>query len=444
MSTAIACGTPLESWIAARLGLSAEALTREAIERWQLARLNETLAWARERSPFYSERLADSGPAQLTSLDDLRRLPFTTGADLAREPERFLCVSQSEIRRIVTFSTSGTVGAKRVFFAAEDLDRSAEYFEHGVRAVAEPGDRMAIALPCEREDSVGWQLAKGIDRSGVVPILCGLAPDPGPLLNAIDRERPASVIGLPTQMLALAYHAEAERSAAFQNLRSMVLCSDHVASSLVEAIRRRSGCEVFEHYGMTETGLGGGLDCEAHAGYHFREADLYVEIVDPQTGAELPDGREGEIVFTTLGRRGMPLVRYRTGDLSRLISEPCPCGSVLKRLARVRDRVGAGIALGASGGLTLSMLDEALFALRGVMDFTAAIHPSQPSRLELVLSMARSYAAPPEAAIHDALNAIEAIHAATKAGELIVSVTAASVPLARSTAKRRLEVPKLP
>ncbi|HUA99298.1 MAG TPA: AMP-binding protein [Terracidiphilus sp.] len=445
MSATVVCGTPLEPtplepWTAARLGPPAGALTREAIERWQLARLNETIAWTRERSPFYRERLAGSASASLTNLADLCSLPFTTGADLALAPERFLCVSQSEVRRVVTFSTSGTVGKKRVFFTAEDLDCSADYFEHGVRAVAARGERMAIALPCERANSVGWQLAKGIERAGVVPIRCGLATDPGPLLDAIDREQPAAGIGLPTQMLALAYRADAERSAAFRNLRSMVLCSDHVPSSLVEAIRRRSGCAVFEHYGMTETGLGGGIDCEAHAGYHFREADLYVEILDPLTGAPMPDGCEGEIVLTTLSRRAMPLLRYRTGDLSRPMPGPCPCGSVLKRLARVRDRIGSSVALSASGSLTLSMLDEALFALPGVTDFTASIQSGKPSRLELVFSIARGCASPNEAAIHDALNMIEIVQAATRAGELAVSTTATCQPLEHPTPKRRIEV----
>ena len=80
------------------------------------------------------------------------------------------------------------------------------------------------------------------------------------------------------------------------------------------------------------------MACRERAGYHPREADLFFEIVDPSTGEVLPDGVPGEIVFTTLTRRAMPLIRYRTGDFSRWIPEPCPCGSVLKRLGKVGDR----------------------------------------------------------------------------------------------------------
>jgi phenylacetate-CoA ligase len=80
------------------------------------------------------------------------------------------------------------------------------------------------------------------------------------------------------------------------------------------------------------------VECAARQGYHWREADLYFEIVDPVTGQPLPDGEAGEIVFTTLTRQGMPLIRYRTGDISRFLPGPCACGAVLRRLATIQGR----------------------------------------------------------------------------------------------------------
>ncbi len=105
------------------------------------------------------------------------------------------------------------------------------------------------------------------------------------------------------------------------------------------------GCCVYEHYGMTEMGLGCAVSCGYGRGYHVREADLYIELINPITGQVVEgEGRKpgysnyGEIVFTTLTRKGMPFIRYRTGDFSRWILEPCPCGSVLKRLDKVAPR----------------------------------------------------------------------------------------------------------
>jgi phenylacetate-CoA ligase len=101
-------------------------------------------------------------------------------------------------------------------------------------------------------------------------------------------------------------------------------------------------------YGMTEMVFGGAVQCEARSGYHMREADLYFEIVDPVRGHSVPDGEIGEIVFTTLTRIGMPLIRYRTGDLSRFIPEPCPCGSSLRRLDKIAGRIASAACLAGS------------------------------------------------------------------------------------------------
>ena len=108
---------------------------------------------------------------------------------------------------------------------------------------------------------------------------------------------------------------------------------------------------------MTEMGLGGGVECQARRGYHLREADLYFEIVHPQTGEPVTEGETGEIVFTTLTRQGMPLIRYRTGDLSRFIPGQCPCGTTLRTLEKVTRRLSGKVAFktaGRRGRLTLS------------------------------------------------------------------------------------------
>ena len=121
-------------------------------------------------------------------------------------------------------------------------------------------------------------------------------------------------------------------------LRTVLLSADYVSAESRHRIQNAWDCRIFEHYGMTEMGLGCAVSCPALEGCHIREADLYLEIIDPKTGEVLPDGQEGEIVFTTLTRKGMPFIRYHTGDRSRFLTEPCVCGSILKRISRVGDR----------------------------------------------------------------------------------------------------------
>ena len=169
-------------------------------------------------------------------------------------------------------------------------------------------------------------------------------------------------------------------------------------------------------------GLGGGVECQARRGYHLREADLLFEVVDPATGRPLPEGETGEVVFTTLTRRGMPLIRYRTGDLSHFIPGPCPCGAALRTLARVEGRIANRVAIGAYGVLTLAELDEALFAVSGVTDIRATM--ACDSRDELCVD-ARAVSGADDiapAALQDALLGIPLIRHALEDGALSIRV----------------------
>jgi phenylacetate-coenzyme A ligase PaaK-like adenylate-forming protein len=254
----------------------------------------------------------------------------------------------------------------------------------------------------------------------------------------MEEESAVCIIGLPVQMLALARHPSALAAHVFRRLRAIVLCSDHVPHSIVRAVRQRSACEVFQHYGSTEMGLGGGVDCSAHMGYHMREADLYFEIVSSQTGAPLPDGEFGEVVFTTLGRTGMPLIRYRSGDISRILPGPCDCGSIVRRLDQVRERIGGLIPLGARGSINIATLDEALFAVPGVFDFTASLVKGTLNYLNVSVygyGTARS-----ETALYGALLAVPPIRANCASGELQVSLLLSNEPFPVTGAKRRIEV----
>jgi phenylacetate-coenzyme A ligase PaaK-like adenylate-forming protein len=358
--------TPLEDWIAGRLG--SERLSRAQIEAYQLQRLGETIGWVRRRSSFYRERLAGLNEGDLRDLQDLGRFPFTTADDLRQNHMRFLCVSQSEVERVVTLQTSGTSGApKRLYFTAADQEGSIDFFHHGMATLAGPGDRVLILVPGGRPGSQGDLLAAGLRQLGAAGISHGPVRDAGETLEVMIREKIDVLVGLPVQILSLARHSGGKAAP-----RAVVLCSDHAPEAIRRELHRLWGCEVFTHYGMTEMGLGGGVECRAHSGYHLRELDIYFEIIDPQTGGPVRDGDLGEAVFTTLSRRAMPLIRYRTGDLSRFLMEPCPCGTVLKSLEKVRNRLKGKIDLGGEV-LTMADLDEALFSLDGLLDFDARL-----------------------------------------------------------------------
>lgn len=430
--------TPLENWILRKIGRTGKPLTREALEAYQLLRLRETIAWARKSSPFYSARLEDFDKAGLSCLKDLERFPFTTAEDIRNDPLQFLCVSQSEIKRVVTLPTSGTTGdPKRIYFTEDDQELTIDFFCDGMSTLAGPGDRVLILLPGERPGSVGDLLLKGLFRLGAIGIPHGLVKDVETTLDIMERERVDTLVGIPVQILALA-RLGGGRAAP----RSILLSTDYAPKAVTEALQELWGCEVFTHYGMTEMGFGGAVECQAHFGYHMREGDLLFEIIDPVTGLPVPGGEWGEVVFTTLTRRGMPLIRYRTGDTSRFIPEKCPCGTVLKTMEQIKGRIEGNVRLGTSHTLTMAALDEALFPLPGLLDFSVSLScEKRKDRLHLGIYAMESREEEMEKLVLSALQRVPSIQAACEEDALSLSVAMLRegwVPL-RGAGKRRIE-----
>ena len=429
----------LDSWMAARMGL-ATPLTRPAIDAWRLARLNETLAHARAASPFYRAR-GDWLAGPLASIEDLARLPFTTAADLLANDPPLLALSQSAIARVVTLETSGTSGPpKRLHFTPDDLESTVNFFHQGMALFTRSGDCVAIAFPGRNPGGIAAGLAVALRRLGAEPTAAPAPNDPVALAGWLRDARPDVVAGPPIPPLAAARVAANDGGAPIR-ARAVLLSSDHVADSVARALSAAWGAEIFRHWGMTETGYGGAVDCGLHCGCHLREDELLVEIVDPASGAPASAGALGEIVVSTLRRRGTPLLRYRTGDLARLIEAPCACGSALKRLDGFAGRVGAAAPLASGGVLTLPRLDEILFALDAISDFAAVVDVGAPATLRL------SIAAPAPLRVVATLEAARArlaedsvIGAALRAGVLRVEAAFADVEAFSSGAKRQLAI----
>ena len=417
--------TPLENWIQRTISKAKDSvpLTRSGLEVYQLQKIRETLSYVRENSPFYRDVLSDAETDPVQRVENMARLPFTTSDDLKSHPLRFLCVSQSSIERCVTLQSSGTTGpAKRLFFTREDLEHTLDFFHHGMSTLVYPGDRVMILLPGGgRPDSVSDLLSRALARMAVQSLAPG--PDPETTPDAIIQQGITCLVGAPVPVLALARYGRGENCLK-NRIKSVLLTADHIPAAIVDAVESALNCKVYCHYGMTEMGWGGGVECEARSGYHLREADLFVEIVDPETGRPLPDGESGEIVVTTLTRVGMPLIRYRTGDISRFHTSPCPCGTVLKRLDRISGRLSDSDndCKVSSMLLTLPILDESLFSLPGVMDFKADLSACQ-DRDCLTITLSLSQEADPDAvaaAAREKLTAIPAIR--TSRTQLVIEL----------------------
>lgn len=361
--------TPLENWISAKTGISGR-IDPGKLQTYQLQKLRETLKLVREKSKFYKERLKDIDPETIHSMADVAGLPFTYPTDIAANGTDFLCVSPRDIERIVTLTTSGTTGSpKRVYFTEADQECIIDFFHHGMTTFTDPSDRVMIFMPGSTPGSVGDLLSKGLGRFGCQSVVYGPIKDYHHALNALISEKITVLVGIPSQILTLSRSPGAREL----QLKSVLLSADYVPKSATDSISNVWNAKVYGHYGMTETGLGGGVECQVRQGYHLREADLLFEIIDPSTGLPVPDGEYGEIVFSTLTRQGMPLVRYRTGDRSRFLTAPCPCGSVLRRLDHVTGRFSEAVTLPGGRPLSITQLDEVILADPGIQAFKAEL-----------------------------------------------------------------------
>lgn len=338
----------LDEYIRKKEGLA--SLTRADIERMQLLKLNTVLRREKVRGGFYKGL-----PESVSSLDELRSLPFTTPEQLSKSGGSMLLLSQTEISRIITDTTSGTTGqAKRVFYTASDCENTVEFFAAGLSELVFPGSSTLICMPFSGPNGLGDLVARAVERLGAKPIRAGAGLTLGEYGEILQNERPDAFVGMPVQLLSIL------RFCGKGTLRRALVSGDACPEKVLFLLSGY-GLELFPHYGSREMALGGAVTCPAHEGMHLRENHMIAEIIGPD-GAPLQEGERGELVITTIGMQAMPLIRYRTGDAARLLTEVCPCGSVLKRL----DRVGRG-------DNPVEVLDSTLFVFEDLVDYSVSL-----------------------------------------------------------------------
>ncbi|MBO5496041.1 MAG: AMP-binding protein, partial [Oscillospiraceae bacterium] len=177
----------------------------------------------------------------------------------------------------------------------------------------------------------------------------------GEFQQVLRDEQPDTFVGMPVQLLSML------RCCGRGSLKRALVSGDACPDAVIREAERILCSRLFPHYGSREMALGGAICCPAHAGMHLRENHVIAEIVD-EAGRVLPDGETGELVITTIGMEAMPLIRYRTGDHTRILPGPCPCGSAVKRLDSL-------LRLGEAA--RIAELDERLFSLPFVVDYRA-------------------------------------------------------------------------
>ena len=360
----------------------AETLPRAELAALQLRRLRESVARA-AAVPFYREAFARAGvaPGAIRSLDDLARLPFTVKDDLRRHyPLGMLAVPREEVARI--HGSSGTTGRPTfVAYTRRDLETWSGLVARflvagGLRA----GHTVHVAFGYGLFTG-GFGLHAGIERVGaaVVPAAGGNTPRQVMLMRDLD---PDVLVCTPSYALHLAEVTRAE------GLRpgDLALRYGHFGGEpwteeMRDEIERALGILAFDNYGLSEIiGPGVAGECAVRRGMHVQEDHFLVECLDPETLAPVPDGEAGELVFTSLTKEAMPIVRYRTRDLATLDRSPCPCGRAGVRMGRVIGRSDDMLII-RGVNVFPSQIEEALLRVEGTAPHYL-IEVSRPGALD--------------------------------------------------------------
>lgn len=318
----------------------AEGWDREEIRRVQLVRLRNSVERAL-LSPFYKERLGSAGitAASVTSLDFLREIPFTTKADLrAAYPYGLLTVPLREVARL--HASSGTTGpAVAVCHTQDDLNTWADLMARCMHMVGIRSDDVFQNIAGYGLFTGGLGIHAGAERLGCLTVPAGA----GNTRRQIKLIRDLGVTALhiiPSYALYLGAVLQEEGIDPRELSPKIALIG---AEPHTEEARQRIeyllGLKAYNSYGLSEmNGPGVAFECLAQNGMHLWEDAYIAEILDPETLEPVPDGEIGELVMTTLSRRGMPILRYRTSDLTRFIPGECVCGREHKRIDRILGR----------------------------------------------------------------------------------------------------------
>ena len=318
-----------------------ECMPVDALKSFQAQKLQETVAWVYEKVPFYRQKLDESGvkPDDIKEAADVAKLPFTVKNDLRDNYPFGLCaVPLKEVVRV--HASSGTTGKPITGpYTQADLDQWIECMSRNMWAAGIREDDIV-------QNAYGYGLFTGGlgFHQGATNLGCTVVPTSGGMterqITLLQDFGSTVLFSTPSYALTIAERIE-EMGIDLDklSLRVGVFGAEPWTPAMRQEIEQRLGIKAMEAFGLTElSGPGVAFDCEAQDGLHINEDHFIAEIVDPATLEPVPEGEKGELIFTSIQRRAMPMLRYRTKDITRLRRETCSCGRTLIKMDKVMGR----------------------------------------------------------------------------------------------------------
>ncbi|MCJ7836331.1 AMP-binding protein [Cuneatibacter sp. NSJ-177] len=361
-----------KGFLRANPGVPAGEMNEEIFSRYRLYRLQETVRYAYEKSRFYRRKMEEGGirPEDIKSLEDLKRLPLTEPSDLAAKSYQFLCISQGAVEKPVTYVSSGTVGpSKHLFFSPADVEAVIEFIRVGMKVISEPGEVLQILMPSGSVRGQAELVTEAAARMGVRAITTGIFCSSEEQIEATRNHKCTVWFGSTHMIYRITKEMERKYDLRSLGVRTMFLTIGYLSDTMRSYIENAWNCRVINHYGLTEAGFGMAIECAEEPVYHYNEFGIIAEVINKETGEPAADGEEGELVFTTLGREAMPLIRYRSHDIARMWRAPAACGCCLGSISPVKRRREACVTLANGSEIYPSLFDDTVYAFPQIVDY---------------------------------------------------------------------------
>ena len=317
-----------------------ECMDREELKKLQSERFVNMIKYVYHNVPYYREKMQKAGvePGDIKGIEDIEKLPFTTYEDLNKAyPFGLAAVPKSELVRV--HASSGTTGKPKI----------AVYTRRDIETWSECAARCLTMAGVTKDDVIQVGYGYGLFTGGlgahygaeyvgalVLPMSTGNTKK---LIDMMVDCEATSIACTPSYLLHVAEDLEKEGLIGKIKLKTAICGAEPWTNEMRASIEKKLGIKAYDIYGLTEIlGPGVAADCDAHAGLHIWEDHFYPEILDPATLKAVPEGECGELVITTLTKEGMPMIRYRTKDLTSIETSKCSCGRTMARIQRFKGR----------------------------------------------------------------------------------------------------------
>ncbi len=369
-----------------------ESVDRTLFNRYRDLKFVRTVRYVYENSRFY-RRLYDAAGVdidEIRTIADIAKLPFTTPEDLAISSTSdmvctnenaakkatqigkcqydFLCTSQAKVERAITFATSGTVGPKkRIFFSDKDIDIMTDFMAVGMNTVMDENGVTQIFLPPGPRMGQADLLSRGVRKMKGRFVVTGMLVDSRTQIETIIKNGTTVMFGETRLMYRITKEMESEYDLGSLGVKTIFVTTSYLCDTMRDYLEKTWNARVTTHYGLVEMGLGVAVECGRGCGYHYDELDVIAEVVDPKTGITRADGEIGEMVFTSISREVMPIIRYKNKDLSFMNKHNDHCDG-LEIIGPIHTRIEAMVPLG-SGMIYPTYFDNALFTIPELIDY---------------------------------------------------------------------------